>query len=464
MNDMQSQKETLVARLTSLRSQLAELRSQIRGFAHLPEGGGDAEGALDCAQQSLESQQPDLVCARSKLAKARDTLDKADQALTLRNAYWEWALAVWGGVTLLLSFCWMVKLWSQTGGAGDGVATYTIIEGARLWDFTLGGFTVQLDAAQWHVLRPVLLAAAGGLAGAGLAIGRLLYLTIPSRTLNPKSILWYLSSPIYAAGLASAMFAVIRAGLLGAVGQLHSQSSGSTLSAIALGLLVGFEPTAVFERIKAVVRAFFGTDEVKAPRLSSPQVSLQAGTLTIRSAVTASPATRIVSVSATLQTDGFKTSVSLDRGADHIWSVSCPVPQALLKAPHFTATIEARDEAGNLSRSEAISVSMSAPSPPVQSVLQPVVVVSSTPSEGGTLGAADPVVLNFSSALRDLEVTLTAADGSEIELAKAWDDAQTSLTLSHAALPAGDYRLLMVNAVLPDGADFELGRELRFKV
>lgn len=189
------------------------------------------------------------------------------------------------------------------------------------------------------------------------------------------------------------------------------------------------------------------------------------GRIRATAAVSSSAATRITAVTAILQSDGFTATLALQRGADYTWSTECPVPTGLEGKKSATVVIEARDEANNVNRSEPIAIALASAqavpgtTPPAEPGVR-----SSVPAEGGALPPNDPLVVRFNTPMEDADPALTGPEDASIELAKSWSDGNTVLTLTHAPLAAGQYLLVLENALLPDGTELEPAWQVRFSV
>ena len=398
-------KPILLGRLARRRSSLMELRFQLNGYAskslaseyqkvlknyalaHPPHVHADtdrsdakhwwrvyenldrAEAMLDTVEVYLKEDttpEPRLEKCRAELEEVNRILDNLFQTLGNHTKTWERILMIWALSLLCLA-------------AGAGYVLW-IHPSLLSWHF--------LSASQrWPQIRLLLLCACGGLAGTAVDLSQILYRVIPARSLDPRRILWYFSAPFFSAALAAVAFLFLHAGAGFSAVSAGGVTNGSSVAEIfSLGFLIGFVPSAIVYRINGVVKAFFGTDEVRSPQITPPQVVRTAQTrLFVSARVTPSGATRIVSATARVQTlsgaqgSGGNASVALQRGLENTWSGELDIPALEVAAVGLatgvadpatptndgTITVEAQDETGNVSRSETVSL------PPFSSRLPP---------------------------------------------------------------------------------------------
>lgn len=364
----------LRGRLAFRRSSITELRFQLNNY--VPWSDTDDYAKLDAAEERLDRVEvalseitpPEDVLkqCREDLEHVNRVLDKLFQKLGRHTKVWEIGLTLWALFVLSAAAVVSYLLWVHPASPS--------------------GFFLA-DKQRWPNVRLLLLCAGGGLAGTAIDLSRILYRVIPSRSLDPRRILWYFSSPFYSAALAAVALLFLRAGAgFAAISTGSGPNAASVTGIFSLGFLIGFVPSAVVYRINGVVKAFFGTDEVSSPQITPPQVVRTAQTrLTISATVTPSGATRIVSATARIQVlggmqgAGGNASAALHRGLDNTWSGEMVVP-ALAKTlatavpppgaenneakagsdslilNDGTVTVEAQDETGNVSRSETISL------------------------------------------------------------------------------------------------------------
>lgn len=95
--------------------------------------------------------------------------------------------------------------------------------------------------------------------------------------------------------------------------------------------------------------------------------------------------------------------------------------------------------------------------------------LSTTPISGGTIGPSDPLVVRFSVSMADVDPALTTipaeGEGEEsIDLEKRWNEGRTELTLTHAPLHPGSYRLVLEMMILPDETEIEEPVQIDFIV
>ena len=372
MND--SLTAILRGRLAFRRSSITELRFQLNNYVppHYTEDYKEldaAERRLDTVEVTLSELAPkleQLEQCREELEQVNRILDRLFQKLGRHTKAWEIGLSLWALCVL----------------SAAGAVSYL------LWVHPVSSSAFFLaDKQRWPNVRLLLLCAGGGLAGTAIDLSRILYRVIPSRSLDPRRILWYFSSPFYSAALAAVAFLFLHAGTgFSAISTGTGPNAASVTGIFSLGFLIGFVPSAVVYRINGVVKAFFGTDEVSSPQITPPQVVRTAQTrLTISATVTPSGATRIVSATARIQVlggtsgTGGNASAALHRGLDNTWSGELTVPALArtltpavppdgagnsdaktssdsLMLSDGTVTVEAQDETGNVSRSETVSL------------------------------------------------------------------------------------------------------------
>ena len=296
------------------------------------------------------------VCATLKAVQL--SLDRMHQKLAGRIRDWERRLSVYAVFLLFLA-------------ATLGYCLYIDKGASDAWPF-------RGHPGAWPLVRLALLACSGALLGGASDLMRILSVVLANKSLDPRRILWYFLFPLASAALAGAFYLLIQAGT-----GFSALGTGKTVAGAAgvfgLGFLIGFVPTAVIYRINQVVKAFFGTDEVGAPEVAPPQVirisnSKNGARLRVTTRIQSSDATRIVSAVARLQISGQTqapggtASAVLRRGLDNGWVGEVLVPPS--KSPgdgsttsdegKGTLTVEARDDAGSIGRSEPVSL------PPLQ--------------------------------------------------------------------------------------------------
>lgn len=364
----------LRGRLAFRRSRITELRFQLNNY--VPKCYTKDYKHLDAAERRLDT----VVVALCERTPSEEVLEKCCKELEHINRTLDWLFQKLGRHTKV----WEIGLtaWALFVLAGAAAVSYL------LWVHPVSSSGFLFAGKQhWPNVRLLLLCAAGGLAGTAIDLSRILYRVIPSRSLDPRRILWYFSSPFFSAALAAVAFLFLHAGAgFSTISTGSSPNAASVTGIFSLGFLIGFVPSAVVYRLNGVVKAFFGTDEVSSPQNTPPQVVRTAQTrLTISATVTPSGATRIVSATARIQVigggagAGGNASAARHRGLDNTWSGELNVPALGKNVPppisltdtgnndtkadgsrvtimDGTATVEAQDETGNVSRSETVSL------------------------------------------------------------------------------------------------------------
>jgi hypothetical protein len=351
----------LHARLRELRQQVTDLRSALSDLWFSRRGTDHsqfqtlrvAEEALDKAQESLTAHPAEPATAGRHLAGARTNVEEVQEFV---SRYVRSAAAFLGlnAVVGLGAALWgTVYFWSATGSEPP----------LPSWLFP-----VPADPHRWLSLRAVLLAACGGLAGSALNLGRTLYLAAPGRSLDRRSLLSFHLSPIFGCGLAAAGAVIMRAfgGLLGASPPADANGAvPNSATMFAIGLVVGFVPSAVHERLAGLVKTLFGTDDVSNPVVGPPSVTVAHGQVEASVTVTANTAARVAGVNALLTGPNGVIGFPLAPGSGGKWSGSLPVPPQFAGATGVMLSVEAADQQGKVGRSAPVPV------PLADSLLEP---------------------------------------------------------------------------------------------
>lgn len=450
-----SLEQILWDRLNGIRTELLDLRSQLdryKSLFHNAKGYESlymVEAELDRAQSLLSTSPPDLEQARSRICAAREQMDVICHAITIHRSVVERRLATW--TVLVLALTGLTAFWVWRAIPTDPEQT------------VLG-----LPEAQWLILRAALLTGCGGMAGSAINLSRLLYLAIPARTLDLRNVLWYTFEPIFGAALAISAYVLVRAGIWGSGGASGAPLGfASSAAAFALGFLVGFVPSAVHQRLNSIIKAVFGTEEVRGPQITSPQVRVQNGLVSITATVNSSPSTRVTAANAILQTPQGNSTAALRRGAGYQWTGEISIPSSITDLSLASLYVEARDESGNVSRSEPVSLSLAnvpdgGAITPSGSGEAPAVTVY--PSAGQKVGPVEPFKVNINRTVLDIDPALTTEMGESIELVKRWNEAMTEVILEHGPLAPGSYCLVLEGILLPDGETLPDDVEIRFEV
>lgn len=443
-------------RLIELRASLAETRARLRNDK--PQSSSfqvlnALECELDAAQVLLENPASDTNRISEALRDAHDKLDKVSFEISKHARDLSGAL---GAYALGLLF---VSLWFG----------YFVWRAAKIeqipWRFP--GTYETLDDGRWLVVRAALMAIFGALIGSAVFLFRVLYNTVSGRPIDIRRLRWYFFSPAFAATLSLAIFAFVRAGLPGFGGTSSAATAGvAAAGPFAIGFLIGFAPSAVLYRITGVVKAIFGADEVATPQVGPVQVQLHDNNLAVSCIVTASPAARLISVSAQLSTTAGVTPLcELKKDVDNTWKGEAPLSAEALKDPKAASVlVEVRDDTGNVTASKPVSL-MSVPQSGESddesaSVETNSPRISTAPVAGDSIAPADPLRVMFSQPLLDADPGLLRlnSDGQvaeEIEVEKKWNSTMTELSLNHAPLPLGSYRLVVDTMEDREGNDLD---------
>ena len=348
---------TLEGRLADLRTGIADLRSRAGEYTakHFQADFGTlatAEYALDEVELALDEKAPTEAQyhhARGVMLTVQRDLDGISQRLARHTLNWELGLSAYASLVLIVAALLSDWLYVHPARPAHGAPV--------------------LDPQTWYVLRLALLTACGGLLGSASDLLRILSHVLPNRSLDPRRIVLYFLFPLSGASLAGAFYVLVQAGT--GFAALGTGKPMTTVAAVfSLGFLIGFLPSTVVYRINQIVKAFFGTDEVKAPQVTPPQtVRISQTRIKVSAAVVSSTTTRIASVTARLQLQGEThssagvASVPLRRGTESTWVGELSVPQDQATGggtgatgPRGVLVIEARDETGNIGRSDPVSL------------------------------------------------------------------------------------------------------------